>query len=249
MRVGDTPVRMNAEQDAGGFGWDGRFPCQQAVSKSAILTTTEMHAGRAPRQSELDAIVAFVNTIDVPNARPGVDFDPALAAVGQRVFTTARPVVDQGGEFAVGQSVACATCHTGLNLTDRKFHRILASRGDPAADPGRVDPDGSAGDQGLTPPAVQIGEDPTLTPPGLVVGHITGFKTPALRGLRLTAPYFHEGLAGDPSGAAHNTGRGSFDRQAARSALFATVVFYNERFAFGFTTDEELALVEYLMSL
>jgi hypothetical protein len=35
-----------------------------------------MRAFRESTQAELDALRAFVLTLDVPDARPGIDFDP-----------------------------------------------------------------------------------------------------------------------------------------------------------------------------
>jgi hypothetical protein len=130
--------------------------------------------------------------------------------------------------------VACATCHAGPFFTDGKAHRGVVVSGDPAFDPGEVRPDGT----------------------------IAGFDTPSLLGLRLTAPYFHDGSAGDPTAPSNffsgGLGRHSLDRDigghgsaVARRALLDDVLpFYNTvRFNFRFS-DEELAdLAEYLLSL
>jgi hypothetical protein len=130
--------------------------------------------------------------------------------------------------------VACATCHSGPFFTDNKAHPGLVITGDPVLDPGEVRPDGT----------------------------VAGFHTPSLLALRLTAPYFHNGSAGDPTAPSNflsgSLGRhstegdiGSHGAAVARRALLDDVLpFYNNvRFGFRFT-DEELAdLAEFLLSL
>ena len=150
------------------------------------------------------------------------------------LFRTPRPVNDISGEFPPGQAVACATCHSGPFFTDGKAHRDLLPTGDPLFDPGRIGADGS----------------------------ILGFDTPTLLGVRFTAPYFHDGIAGDPTAPSNflggGVGPGAADGNigasgpaAARRALLDNVLpFYNNvRFNFGFTQDELKDLAEYLLSL
>ena len=65
----------------------------------------------------------------------------------------------------------CAACHSSPNFTDNGFHNIgLASWGNPNPDMGRY----------------------AQKPVGRMKG---AFKTPQLRGITLTAPYFHDGSA------------------------------------------------------
>jgi hypothetical protein len=193
-----------------------------------------MHASREPTRRELDALAEFQGTLTVPAAVPGREYDPARAARGEVLFRTPRPVTDATGEFPAGAMVACATCHSGPFFTDNKAHRDLVVTGDPLVDPGEVRPDGT----------------------------IAGFHTPSLLGVRLTAPYFHDGSGGDPTAPSNffsgGLGRHSLDRDigghgstVARRALLDNVLpFYNGvRFNFRFS-DEELAdLAEYLLSL
>jgi len=165
---------------------------------------------------------------------PGQDFDPVRAKRGEALFRTPRPVLDPTGEFPSGQPVACATCHSGKFFTDGKAHRDVIPTGDPVFDPGRVDAE----------------------------GNILGFDTPSLLGVRLTAPYFHDGIAGDPTAPSNflggGTGVGALDGDigaagtaAARRALLENVLpFYNTvRFNFGFTQDELKDLAEFVLSL
>ncbi|HYH51507.1 MAG TPA: cytochrome c peroxidase [Acidimicrobiia bacterium] len=216
------------------FGWDGRNPTLQDQSRGAIVSPLEMHASREPTKRELDALAEFVKTITAPPAVPGTDFDPVRARRGEALFRTPRPIVDPTGEFPSGQPVACATCHSGQFFTDGKAHRDFIPTGDPVFDPGRVDSDGT----------------------------ILGFDTPSLLGVRLTAPFFHDGIAGDPTAPTNalggGTGVGVLDGDigaagpaAARRALLENVLpFYNTvRFNFGFTQEELRDLAEFVLSL
>jgi hypothetical protein len=216
------------------FGWDGRNPALQDQSRGAIVSPLEMHASREPTKRELDALAEFQRSIVEPAAVPGKDFDPVRAQRGEALFRTPRPVLDPTGEFPSGQQVACATCHAGPFLTDGKAHRMALPTGDPVFDPG------------------QIGSD----------GNILGFHTPSLLGARFTAPYFHDGVAGDPTSPSNFLGGGigpgaaegnigAAGPAAARRALLDNVLpFYNSvRFNFGFTAEELKDLAEFILSL
>jgi hypothetical protein len=130
--------------------------------------------------------------------------------------------------------VACATCHAGPFFTDGKPHRGVVASGDPVFDPGQVAPDGT----------------------------ILGFQTPTLLGARFTAPYFHDGSGGDPTGPSNFLGGGlgtdategdigaAGPRAARRALLDGVLPFYNTiRFHFGFTPDELRDLAEFILSL
>ena len=228
-----TPTLLGVAHTAP-YGWDGRNPTLQTQARAAIVSPLEMHASREPTRRELDALAEFQGTLTVPAAVPGKEYDPARAARGEVLFRTPRPVTDPTGEFPAGARIACATCHAGPFFTDGKAHRGVVVTGDPLVDPGEVRSDGT----------------------------IAGFHTPTLLGLRLTAPYFHDGSGGDPTSPSNflsgSLGRHSLDHDVgghgsdvARRALLDDVLpFYNTvRFGFRFT-DEELAdLAEFLLSL
>lgn len=216
------------------FGWDGRNATLQDQSRGAIVSPLEMHASREPTKRELDALAEFQKSIIAPPARPGFDFDPDRAKRGEVLFRTPRPVVDPSGEFPSGAPVSCATCHEGPFFTDNKPHRMAFTTGDPVFDPG------------------QIGDN----------GNILGFHTPSLLGARFSAPYFHDGIAGDPTSPSNFLGGGlgpgaaegnigAVNAPAARRALIDNVLpFYNTvRFNFGFTTEELKDLAEFILSL
>ena len=97
------------------------------------------------------------------------------------VFGARILMFDPAGEFPSGTGLACATCHSGPFFTDNKAHRGLVSTGDPLFAPGRVGPD----------------------------GNIVGFDTPSLLGVRFTAPYFHDGVGGDPTAPSNFLGGGT----------------------------------------
>jgi mono/diheme cytochrome c family protein len=228
-----SPALLGVQHTAP-YGWDGRNPTLQAQARGAIVSPLEMNSSREPTKRELDALAEFQATLSVPKALPGREYDPARAARGEALFRTPRPVTDPTGEFPAGSQVACSTCHAGPFFTDGKAHRQVALSGDPVLDPGQVGSDGT----------------------------ILGFHTPSLLGLRLTAPYFHDGSAGDPT-APSNFLSGSFGRRSldgdigthgagpARRALLDNVLpFYSTvRFNFRFTDEEMADLAEFLLSL
>jgi cytochrome c peroxidase len=203
----------------GPFGWDGRFPCLQAAAKNAITSPLEMYSAQEPSQEQLDALAAFVETLDAPDAVPGVDYDPDLAAQGKELFADYRRARDVTGEFVFFDGVSCLHCHFEPDGTDRDFHRIL-----------------------LPPPLLDIGG----IDPGHIddAGRVRGFKTPVLRGVRFTAPYFHDGSLGDPTGVFGPT----IDDPPV-VALLEVMAAYRARFLTDFTPEEELAIVHYMLSL
>ncbi len=185
-------------KDSAPFGWDARNPSLENQARGAITSDLEMN-GREPTVLELAALAAFVEQIKAPAAVPGVDFNPAMAAIGQGVFN--QPLgIDPLGEFSPNVKISCATCHTGALFTDNKPHRILTV--DEPVDPGVVDEQ----------------------------NQIRGFDTPPLKGLRFTAPYFHQSAAGDPTAPMNLITGTDFARRALRDNV---INFYNVRFAFN----------------
>jgi cytochrome c peroxidase len=228
-----TPGLIGVEFTAP-YGWDGRNATLQAQAKGAIISQLEMNAAREPTPRELDALAEFQKTLAIPAAVPGREYDPARVARGEVLFRTPRPVNDPTGEFPAGAQIACATCHAGRFFTDNKPHPGVVLTGDPVVDPGKVRPDGTS----------------------------AGFQTPSLLGLRLTAPFFHNGSGGDPT-APSNFLSGSLGARSlagdigtqgaavARRALLDDVLpFYNTvRFNFRFTEEELADIAEFLLSL
>ncbi len=69
------------------------------------------------------------------------------------------------------------------------------------------------------------------------------FNTPTLRGLRLSAPYFHNGRNGVPEASSTQVAT------EARAALRQVVEFYNRQFGLELTEQQMADLVEFLLSL
>jgi hypothetical protein len=199
------------------YSWDGRFDCLQATIKAAITSPLEMNAAREPTQEQLNALALFVETLDVPDAVPEQDYDPELAAWGEQLFSMSRGF-DIAEDGALFYGVSCISCHHDPLGTDGRFHAIIAPfpRSPVALDPGHID------DR----------------------GRIRGFKTPVLRGVRLTAPYFHDGSMGDPTGS-----RSPYLNEDPIGALLVMMEAYDLRFSFNFTPQERMALVHYMLSL
>jgi cytochrome c peroxidase len=74
-------------------------------------------------------------------------------------------------------------------------------------------------------------------------GGVGAFDTPSLRGIRVSAPYFHNGRNGIPAGS--TTPVATDPRQALRQV----VEFYDTQFGLGLTEQQKRDLVEFLMSL
>ena len=81
----------------------------------------------------------------------------------------------------------CATCHSGPNFTDNGYHNIGIAHAPGSEDAGRYK---------IRPLAVLKG----------------AFKTPTLRDVELTAPYFHNGAAATLAEVVDHYARGGDDR-------------------------------------
>ena len=171
------------------FMWDGRMPSLEAQALGPIQAEGEMNMPMPVLVDRLLDIPAYVAEFE--SAYPGegikaetigkalatyertllatdTPFDRWLA--GDRNALTAEQVT--GFEIFVSKDRGnCAVCHAAPTFSDDGFHNIgLASFGDAHPDRGRF----------------------TQKPIKVVDG---AFKTPMLRGVALTAPYFHDGSA------------------------------------------------------
>jgi len=77
------------------------------------------------------------------------------------------PSDDARGGEVLFRAKGCASCHSGANFTDGRFHAIAEIRGD---DAGAFEKTGAAADRGA-------------------------FRTPSLRNIELSGPYLHDGAA------------------------------------------------------
>jgi len=150
------------------FLTDGRAPDLEAV----VIGATTLHlldggvdlpGERLPNESEIEAMIAFQESVRVPEGNRGRRLMGKEAAAGQALFNT---------------KAACATCHFGGLLTDNSFHNTGVVNdtegdiyvGDLPFDPGacRLNPNGNDCETSGA-----------------------NFNTPQLRGVGVTGPYFH----------------------------------------------------------
>jgi cytochrome c peroxidase len=166
------------------FYWDGRSPSLEA---QALAAWKGANMGANP-----DSIAAALNQIAGyrqqfqkafgQDATP-VNITKALAAFERTILcgNTAFDRWQQGEENAVSESVkkgwelfrgkaACGTCHAGALFTDLTYHNVGIGLAAPNPDLGRTK---------ITKEAKHTG----------------AFKTPTLRDISRSAPYFHDGSA------------------------------------------------------
>ena len=100
----------------GPWTWHG---WQDGLEDAVVESFTKSMQGPRPSADEAAAVVAYLETLDYPpnpNRTPEGELSPA-ARRGEAVFRSAR--------------AACATCHSGPDLTDGKVHDVgLGERGD-----------------------------------------------------------------------------------------------------------------------
>ena len=174
------------------FLWDGRSPTLEHQAVNGASPTGSINAGPAKPTDGIANIQktrAYVEAFE--RAYPGEGVTPqtiakALASFQRTVVSRDSPF-DQWVRgkadaltpqqvkglrvFVDPQKGNCASCHAAPNFTDNGFHNIgLKSFADEKPDPGRYN----------------------QRPVALMKG---AFKTPTLRDIAQTAPYFHDGSA------------------------------------------------------
>ena len=191
----NTPSLLDAARHRH-FGWDGARDALWLQSLRPLRDAGEMPAtdaqvaallrgdaalaaryavvfGAAPGTDEARvtrdvglALAAYVETLASPRT-PFDDWRDRLARSGDASASDAFPAAARRGlRLFVGRA-GCVACHAGPSLGDDAFHASLVhSRGpDRAPDPGHAGP------------------------------VATAFRTPGLRDVAATAPYFHDGSA------------------------------------------------------
>ena len=165
------------------WAWDGGMPTLEAH----ILSHWKGQLGRLP--DDAGALLGrapgyaarFARAF---GSRPERDHAAEALAAFVRTITSGDSPLDrhEGGvagaltvEARAGRDIftrraACATCHPPPLYTDLSFHDRGIASAERARDPGRM----------------RVTADPR---------HLGAFKTPGLRGLLHTAPYFHDGSA------------------------------------------------------
>ena len=169
--------------------WDGREPSIDSQATGPLKNPNEMH-------TDIPAMLAFLNATPeykdaFAKAYPGEKL--TLELVGKAIASFERTVISNDSPFdrwVKGDAKAmtaqqirgfklfmnpkkgnCSLCHSGPNFTDSSFHNLgLASFGNKNPDLGRY----------------------KQRPLGIMKG---AFKTPTIRDITLSAPYFHDGSA------------------------------------------------------
>jgi cytochrome c peroxidase len=193
--LGESPVEMGMKgQEAEIARRLSRDACYRSMFSAAFPATK----GRIDMAAVAQALAAFQRTLvsyDAP-------YDRALRGGG--------PL---DGEAQKGWTVFrrdCASCHSGANFTDGRFHNVTAW---------------VSGDRGLGEVSGRLADD-------------GAFRTPTLRNVAVTQPYFHDGSA--------RTLEIALQRHAGVRAgdISALVAFLNTLTDEGFLRDKRFGLPE-----
>ena len=167
--------------------WDGRKATLEEQAMGPMEATVEMNMDIAQMFRWLNQNAQYVALFEKAYPGAGINagtLSKAIAAFERTVVSNDSPFdrwVAGDKKAMSAQQVRgfglflgkgnCAACHSGSNFTDNGFHNVgLASYGKPDPDMGRY---------AQRPVAVNKG----------------AFKTPTLRDVERTAPYFHDGSA------------------------------------------------------
>lgn len=181
MNKRNAPSMENMGYHQNGWYWDGRMPTLEKVSNAAW--TGQLGATPAEIAGRLNAVAVYRAEFQRAfHADASPENVPQALAAFLRALKTGNAPWDkheQGDKKAVSKQVVrgqkvfetahCALCHVPPLYTDSQFHAVGA--GDPA-DHGRMDATKDPKDDGK-------------------------FKTPTLRDVAKTGPYFHDGSGKD----------------------------------------------------
>lgn len=177
----NTPALLNLEARAPYF-WDGRAASLEEQALLPITNPEELAQDLGALERELGADPGYAARFREAFGAEGL----TRATIARALAAYERTLVSAGSRYdryLLGDAGAltaeevqglrlfagkgeCTTCHTGSLLTDNGFHNV----GVPGEDPGRAEP--------------MRGGAMRAT-----------FKTPSLRDVARTAPYFHDGSA------------------------------------------------------
>ena len=169
--------------------WDGRKKSLEDQAMGPMEATVEMNMDTVKLFKRLNETAGYRKLFDAAYPNEGINastVSKAISAFERTVVMKDTPFdrwiagdtkamnaqqVRGFGAFLDPNKGNCAACHSAPNFTDNGFHNIgLASWGKPNPDMGRY------------------AQKPVARMKG-------AFKTPQLRGIALTAPYFHDGSA------------------------------------------------------
>jgi cytochrome c peroxidase len=182
-----TPTIVNTGANTQ-FMWDGRSKSLEDQALGPMKAAEEMHTDIPAMVRMLGSSAGYRDLF--AKAFPGQAIDETTVAKAIAAFE--RSVVSNDSRFdrwLAGDRRAlsaaefrgwqvfqdpqrgnCATCHAGPNFTDNGFHNLGIAKAEGQADEGRFKVRALASMKGA-------------------------FKTPTLRDVELTAPYFHDGSA------------------------------------------------------
>jgi cytochrome c peroxidase len=169
--------------------WDGRKKDLEDQATGPLEAELEMHVDTVQLVKWLNSVAGYRKLFEAAYPGEGVNtvtLAKAIAAFERTIVMNDSPFdkwlagdakaltpqqVRGFGIFLDAKKGNCAACHSAPNFTDNGFHNLgLASWGNPKPDVGRY------------------AQKPVAKLKG-------AFKTPQLRGITLTAPYFHDGSA------------------------------------------------------
>lgn len=182
----NSPTVVNSAYHNSLF-WDGRAESLEEQAIQVLLNPREMNSSEKIIQKNLGSDNIYKSLF---NSAFG-DSKITLERVSKSIATFERNIVTRNkspfDQFVAGNYNAltdsqirgmhlfrikarCMNCHSGPNFTDNKFHNIgLVMEGTKFEDKGKIEISGKESDYGL-------------------------FRTPGLRNVMKTAPYFHNGL-------------------------------------------------------
>jgi cytochrome c peroxidase len=212
------------------FYWDGRSP---SLERQAMAAWTGGNMG-----ADAEVVVETLNGIDGYRAQFqevfGEDATPdhvvaAISAFERASLFCGDTAYDQwrggdesavsdegkkGAELFLGKA-GCGNCHSGVLFTDMKYHNVGIGMDAAQPDPGRA----------------KVTEDES---------HTGAFKTPSLRDVGRSAPYFHNGSAATLEEAVDLMLGGGIDNSYLDTENLKKVEL---------TAEERSALIEFLESL
>jgi cytochrome c peroxidase len=171
------------------FMWDGRKKSLEDQALGPMKTPQEMNTDFTASLARLRSVPGYVTMFEKAYPNEGITEETIAKAIAafERTVVSNDSAFDRwlAGDkkaltmsqwrgfkvFADANKGNCAACHSGANFTDNGYHNIgiVPAAGD-AADPGRF--------------AIRK-----------VASMKGAFKTPTLRDIELTGPYFHDGSA------------------------------------------------------
>ncbi|KIG15140.1 Cytochrome c551 peroxidase [Enhygromyxa salina] len=187
----NTPTIWNVAYHQNGLYWDGRAPTLEKQMLGA-WKGGNMGAGDdlAAKAKEIGALPEYTSQFaEVFGLEPGAEITPDHIAMAvsayERTLLCGDTAFDQGtmseaasrGWDLFRGKASCSTCHAGDNFTDGQFHDVGISH-DAA---GQLLPDADVG----------------RGKPSEVEADNYKFRTPTLRNVTKTAPYFHNGSVAD----------------------------------------------------